>query len=98
MNQLNQPENLYLNLHMKIKNNDYYEKLYVRLLRTYDLKRTNHNQVEWYNIYSKSHPDYKSDYKDLIYKCFDNNENIKDFGFQFNSEEELLINLDLRGI
>ena len=51
---------------MKIKNNDYYEKLYVRLLRAYDLKRTNHNQVEWYNIYSKSHPDYKSDYKDYI--------------------------------
>lgn len=83
---------------MKIKNNDYYEKLYVRLLRAYDLKRNNHTQVEWYNIYSKSHPDYKNYYKDLIYKCFDNNENIKDFGFQFNSEEELLINLDLRGI
>lgn len=39
MNQLNQPENLNLNLHMKIKDNDYYKKLYVRLLRAYDLKR-----------------------------------------------------------
>ena len=79
---------------MKIKDNDYYEKLYARLLKAYEIKRNNHNQVAWYNRYSKSHPDYK----DLIYKCFDNNENIKDFGFQFNSEEELLINLDLRGI
>lgn len=83
---------------MKIKKNDFYEKLYVRLLKAYDLERNNHNQVEWYNIYSKSNPGYKPDYKDLIYKCFDNNENIKDFGFQFNSEEELLINLELRGI
>lgn len=37
---------------MKIKD-DYYEKLYVRLLKAYDLKRNNHNQVEWYNTYSK---------------------------------------------
>lgn len=83
---------------MKIKNNDYYKNLYVRLLKAYDLKRNNHTQVEWYNIYSKSHHDHKSYYKDLIYKCFNNSANIKDFGFQFNSEEELLINLDLRGI
>ena len=83
---------------MKIKDNNYYEKLYVRLLRAYDLKRNNHIQDEWYNIYSKSHHDHKSYYKDLIYKCFNNSANIKDFGFQFNSEEELLINLDLRGI
>ena len=26
---------------MKIKDNDYYEKLYVRLLKAYDLKRNN---------------------------------------------------------
>lgn len=39
---------------MKIKDNDYYEKLYVRLLKAYDLKRNNHTQVEWYNIYSKN--------------------------------------------
>ena len=95
MNQLNQPENLNLNIHMKIKDNDYYEKLYVRLLKVYDLKRDNHNRIEWYNIFSKI---YKYDYKKFIYDTFNNNENIKDFGFQFNSEEELLINLDLRGI
>ena len=38
---------------MKIKDNEYYEKLYVRLLKAYDLKRNNHNQVEWYNTYKK---------------------------------------------
>lgn len=38
---------------MKIKDNNYYEKLYVRLLKAYDLKRNNHIQDEWYNIYSK---------------------------------------------
>ena len=79
---------------MKIKDNDYYEKLYVRLLKAYDLKRNNHTQVEWYNICSKINHDYKN----LIYECFNLHDNIKDFGFQFNSEEELLINLDLRGI
>lgn len=82
---------------MKIKDNYYYEKLYIRLLKAYDLKRNNHNQVEWYNTYSKHHK-YKYNYKKLIYDGFNNYENIKDFGFQFNSEEELLINLDLRGI
>lgn len=80
---------------MKIKDNDYYEKLYVRLLRAYDLKRNNNNQVDWYNIYSKYH---KYNYKKLIYDGFNNYENIEYFGFQFKSEEELLINLDLRGI
>lgn len=80
---------------MKIKDNDYYEKLYVRLLKAYDLKRNNNNQVDWYNIYSKYH---KYNYKKLIYDGFNNYENIEYFGFQFKSEEELLINLDLRGI
>ena len=82
---------------MKIKDNDYYEKLYVRLMKAYDLKRDNHNQVEWSNTYLKNYK-YKDNYKKFIYGTFNNNENIKDFGFQFNSEEELLINLDLRGI
>ena len=84
---------------MKIKDNDYYEKLYVRLLKAYDLKRNNHTQVELYNIYSKKY-NYKDkyDYKKFIYDTFNNYGNIEDFGFQFNSEEELLINLDLRGI
>ena len=84
---------------MKIKNNDYYEKLYVRLLKAYDLKRNNNNQVELYNIYAKKYNymnDY--DYKKYIYDIFNNYRNIEAFGFQFNSEEELLINLDLRGI
>ena len=80
---------------MKIKDNDYYEKLYVRLLKAYDLKRNNHNQVEWYNTYSKK---YNYDYKEIIYGYFNKDKNIKYFGFQFNSEEELLINLDIRGI
>lgn len=99
MNQLNQQENLYLNLHMKIKDNDYYEKLYVRLLKAYDLKRNNHTQVELYNIYAKKY-NYMNDYnyKKYIYDIFNNYRNIEAFGFQFNSEEELLINLDLRGI
>lgn len=79
---------------MKIKNNDYYKNLYVRLLKAYDLQRNNHTQVEMYNRYSKINHDYKN----LIYECFNLHDNIKDFGFQFNSEEELLINLDLRGI
>lgn len=82
---------------MKIKDNDYYEKLYVRLLKAYDLKRNNHNQVEWYNTYLKNYI-YKDNYKKFIYDTFNNYGNIEDFGFQFNSEEELLINLDLRGI
>ena len=71
MNQLNQPENLYLNLHMKIKDNDYYEKLYVRLLKAYDLKRNNHTQVELYNIYAKKY-NYMNgyDYKKYIYMIF----------------------------
>lgn len=84
---------------MKIKDNEYYEKLYVRLLRAYDLKRNNHNQVEWYNTYKKTYRHTYNSYKTLLYKYFFNkDENINDFGFQFNSEEELLINLDLRGI
>ena len=80
---------------MKIKDNDYYKKLYVRLLKAYDLKRNNNTQVAMYNIYSKI-----IDIMNLGFskEAFNNNENIKDFGFQFNSEEELLINLDLRGI
>ena len=82
---------------MKIKDNNYYEKLYVRLLKSYDLKRNNHNQVEWYNTYSKKY-NYKYNYKKMIYGHFNKDENIQDFGFQFNSEEELLINLDIRGI
>ena len=80
---------------MKIKNNDYYKNLYVRLLKAYDLKRNIHIQEEWHNIYAKKH---KYDYKKLIYDAFNYDGNIEDFGFQFNSEEELLINLDLRGI
>ena len=80
---------------MKIKDNDYYEKLFVRLLKAYDIKRNNNNQVDWYNIYSKYH---KYNYKKLIYDGFNNYDNIEYFGFQFKSEEELLINLDLRGI
>ena len=84
---------------MKIKDNDYYKNLYVRLLKAYDIKRNNHTQVEMYNRYSKiSHYCENHDYKKLIYECFNLHDNIKDFGFQFNSEEELLINLDLRGI
>ena len=52
-----------------------------------------------YNGHSKINHYYKTYYyKKFIYDTFNNNENIKDFGFQFNSEEELLINLDLRGI
>lgn len=34
----------------------------------------------------------------MIYGHFNKDENIQDLGFQFNSEEELLINLDIRGI
>lgn len=41
---------------------------------------------------------YNYDYKEIIYGHFNKDENIQDFGFQFNSEEELLINLDIRGI
>ena len=98
MNQLNHSNNLHLNLHMKIKDNDYYEKLYVRLLKAYDLKRNVHHQVEMYNIYAKKYNYKYNNYKKLIYDTFNNYGNIEDFGFQFNSEEELLINLDLRGI
>lgn len=47
---------------MKIKDDKYYEKLYVRLLKAYDLKRNNHNQVEWYNTCSKKY-NYKYNYK-----------------------------------
>ena len=83
---------------MKIKDNDYYEKLYVRLLKAYDLKRNNNTQVEMYNIYAKKYNYTYNNYKKLIYDTFNNYGNIEDFGFQFNSEEELLINLDLRGI
>ena len=58
---------------MKIKDNDYYEKLYVRLMKAYDLKRDNHNQVEWYNTYLKNYK-YKDNYKKFIYGTFNNNE------------------------
>ena len=76
---------------MKIKDNDYYKNLYVRLLKAYDLKRNNNTQVAMYNIYSKINHHYKNHaFKNLIYECFNRNGNIEDFGFQFNSEEELL--------
>ena len=75
---------------MKIKDNDYYKNLYVRLLKAYDIKQNHHDQIEWYNIFSKI---YKYDYKKFIYGTFNNYGNIEDFGFQFNSEEELLINV-----
>ena len=73
MNQLNHSNNLHLNLHMKIKDNDYYKKLYIRLLNAYDLKRNN-TQVAMYNRYSKINHHYKNhDYKNLIYECFNRN-------------------------
>lgn len=75
---------------MKIKDNDYYKNLYVSLLKAYDIKQNHHDQIEWYNIFSKI---YKYDYKKFIYGTFNNYGNIEDFGFQFNSEEELLINV-----
>ena len=63
MNQLNHSNNLHLNLHMKIKDNDYYKKLYVRLLKAYDLKRNNNTQVEMYNIYAKKYNYTYNNYK-----------------------------------
>lgn len=78
-----------------MKDNNYYRNIYVRLLRAYDLKRNNHNQLNWYETYTKFT---KYNYKQMLYNWFNHNSNINDFGFQFNSEEELLINLDLRGL
>ena len=64
---------------MKIKDNNYYRNLYLRLLNAYDLKRNNHMQGELHNIYSRT-------YKKLLYNMFNRYENIEDFCFQFNSE------------
>ena len=80
---------------MKIKNNNYYRNLYIRLLKAYDLKQNNHKPDEWYYTHI-NYSDYN--YKNLISRMFNHEFNITNFGFQFNSEEELLINLDLRGI
>lgn len=81
---------------MKMKDNNYYQSLYVRLLKAYDLKRNNHDQLDWYNTYSRLN-EYHN-YKMMLYNWFNHPSNINDFGFQFRSEEELLINLDLRGL
>lgn len=81
---------------MKIKDNNYYQNLYVRLLNAYDLKRNNHYQLNLYETHSQFQ---KYDYKKIVYGWFNLDSNINDFVFQFRSEEEeLLINLDLRGI